>query len=238
MSKQPDRSARSRSLSSLPPWARPLALALAGALLGACAADAAGDEPPVEVREASWQGFAGIPQQGDELGLPSAPVTLVEFADLRCSHCKMFVDLSLPVLVDRYVRPGKLRIVFHNLPILGPPSVQAARMAVAVGLQGHEFEFIDAFFHRPRGLVTDAALGQIAGQIPGVDVAAAMAARTSPTVEADLADARGLALRLSLEGTPPSSWAGRGPTPASSPTARAEKPETLTVPIEDLLAWP
>ena len=119
------RSARARSLS-LPLRAPLFALALGGVLAGSCAAT---DDTADQMIGVPWQGFAGVPQQGDVLGAASAPVTLEEFADLRCSHCRDFDEDTLPVLVERYVRAGKLRIVFHNLPILGPASVDAARMA-------------------------------------------------------------------------------------------------------------
>jgi hypothetical protein len=228
--KQPNRSAR--RVSSL---ARPLALALLGALLGACASEEHAGEPPIEVRDAS-PGLAGIPQAGDVLGEASAPVTLEEFADLRCSHCRDFVDFTLPILLDRYVRPGKVRIVFHNLPILGTGSVQAARMAAALGQQGHQFEFVQAFFHRTPGPVSDLSLRQIAAQIPGVDVPAAVEAELGAAVEAELAEAQKLAQHYYVEGTPTFLLGRTGSEPQLVATARAHRPETFTGPIDALLA--
>jgi len=162
-------------------------------------------------------------------------VTLEEFADLRCSHCRDFVDHTLPVLVDRYVREGRLRIVFHNLPILGSASLQAARMAAAVALQGHEFEFIDLFFHRPPGPVTDDVLRRVAAQVPGLDVEAAMAQRSSATVDAALADARTLAQRFQVQGTPTFLVGKTGASLHAIDTANSKKPETITGPIDELL---
>src|SRR5215218_10687126 len=34
--------------------------------------------------------FAGIPEQGDVLGRPTAPVTMIEYADLQCPYCRSF----------------------------------------------------------------------------------------------------------------------------------------------------
>ena len=230
MTKQPNAPRRSS-------WARPAALALAGALLAACAAEEPAEAPPTEVRDAQLL-LAGIPQAGDVLGEASAPLTLEEFADLRCSHCREFLDLTLPILLDRYVRPGKLRIVFHNLPILGPASVQAARMAAALGMQGHEFEFVAAFFHRPPGLVSAESLRRIAAEIPGVDVAAAEAAARSKAVEANLAEAMGEAQHHGVAGTPTFLLGRTGSDPELVTAARANRPATLTGPIEALLAQP
>jgi protein-disulfide isomerase len=218
---------------------RLLAAALAGALLGACAeGDAA--EPTREIGSAAGavQLFAGIPQEGNVLGDPRAPVTLIEFADLRCSHCKHFAEKSLPVIVDRYVRTGKVRVVFHNLPILGQGSVQAARMAEAVGLQGHEFEFVEAFFQDASGPVTDDLLLRIAAEVPGVDASAALSRRTADDITASLAEARSAAERFSIRGTPSFLLGRTGAEPHVVPGARATEPETLTGPIDELLAQP
>ena len=48
--------------------------------------------------------LAGIPQSGIHLGSPSAPVRLVEFADLQCPFCREYTLQTLPQLVQDYVR--------------------------------------------------------------------------------------------------------------------------------------
>jgi protein-disulfide isomerase len=150
--------------------------------------------------------FAGIPQHGIELGDPHAPVTLVELGDLQCPACAQFSEQALPQIVSRYVRTGKVLLVFRALDLIGKDSLVAARMALAVGEQNRLFEF-NALMYANQGLensdyVTDTYLRALAGAIPVVDVARALAARGSTAVRAELGEAKQLGLRLHIAGTP------------------------------------
>jgi protein-disulfide isomerase len=227
----------SRARGALLFGARPFVVALAGALLGACVqGESPTDTGAVSEAADGAHLFAGVSQAGDAVGSPTAPLTLVDFSDLRCRHCRDFDEQSLPVLMDRYVRTGRVRVVLANLPILGQSSVDAARMAVAVGLQGHMFEFVAAFFAAAPAVVTDEVLEEIAGTVPGVDVAAALAARKTAAVTEALADTRQLAAQFEVSGTPSFLLGKTGLAPQLVPGARATKPETFTAPIDALLA--
>ena len=87
--------------------------------------------------------FAGIPQEGAILGDPNAPVTITEYADLRCPACKLFATDYSPTVVDELVRTGKAKYEFRIWPILGTDSVLAAQAGIAAQQQllasnGHE----------------------------------------------------------------------------------------------------
>jgi protein-disulfide isomerase len=131
--------------------------------------------------------FAGIPQSGIELGSPSAPVTLQEFADLQCPFCKQYTLSVFPTLVSKYVRAGKLRMEFHNFDIIGPDSIKASKMAEAAAQQGLLWNFADLFYNNQQtensGYVTDEFLTQIAGGVKGLNVQKALSERFSPAVE-------------------------------------------------------
>ncbi len=167
--------------------------------------------------------FAGIPEQGTALGAPQAPVTLVEFADLQCPVCAAFARDTLPALVAREVRPGRLRIVFAPLTFIGPDSRRAADMALAAGAQDRLWPFADLFFANQReensGYVTDDYLTALADATAGLDPARALAARAAPGVTAALHSASAEATRLRVTATPSFALSRTGGEPLSfSPT--------------------
>src|SRR4029077_3924823 len=65
------------------------------------------------------------------LGNPNGNVTFVEFFDYNCGYCKRAMDDMLTLLKD----DPKLKVVLKEFPVLGPGSLEAARVAVAVRMQ-------------------------------------------------------------------------------------------------------
>src|SRR5215207_6816249 len=65
-------------------------------------------------------------------GSAQADVTIVEFLDPRCSYCRQ-VASGLAML--RRNDPG-IRLIYKDMPILGPPSVLASRALLASDRQG------------------------------------------------------------------------------------------------------
>ncbi|WP_432121042.1 DsbA family protein [Streptomyces sp. S1] len=75
------------------------------------------------------------------LGRADAPVVLIEYADFKCGYCGKFARDTEPVLVEKYVKDGTLRIEWRNFPIFGEESEAVARAAWAAGQQGRFWEF-------------------------------------------------------------------------------------------------
>lgn len=50
------------------------------------------------------------------LGKDDAPVTIVEYASLSCSHCANFHTKTFPMLKRDYIETGKVRLVFRDFP--------------------------------------------------------------------------------------------------------------------------
>lgn len=61
--------------------------------------------------------LAGVPQRGLVLGDPEAPVTIVEFSDLKCSACRGFVLEHQAAIVRDLVRTGKANVELRLLAI-------------------------------------------------------------------------------------------------------------------------
>jgi protein-disulfide isomerase len=170
----------------------------------------------------------GIPQQGNTLGDPKAPVTLQEFADLQCPICQAYTLDSMPTLIQRYVRTGKVRMVFHNLPILGPDSVRAARVAAGASEQNRLWNFADLFYRNQgeedSGYVTPAFLAKIA-RGAGIGVC-----------HGQLGADQALANRYAFDATPSFLVGKTGGTASPLSQPNVTDPSSFTGPIDSLLA--
>jgi protein-disulfide isomerase len=149
--------------------------------------------------------FTGIAQSGVTLGNPDAKVTLYEFADLQCPFCKQYAETVFPQLVEKYVKPGKVKMVFRNLTFIGPDSVTAARAAAAAGAQNKLWDFQDLFYKNQgtenTGYVTDQFIEDIA-KAAGADPAKLMADMSAPLVEQQLGEAQQQAQEFGINSTP------------------------------------
>jgi protein-disulfide isomerase len=83
---------------------------------------------------------------GPSKGTADAPVVMVDFSDFQCSYCGKFVKETLPKLEERYIRTGKLRLVFRHLAILGEASVTASLAAACAQDQGKFWEYHNTLF--------------------------------------------------------------------------------------------
>jgi protein-disulfide isomerase len=117
----------------------------------------------------------GIPQSGQVLGDPAAPVTVIEYGDPQCSSCKFFSENVAPDLVSSEVRPGKVKYEFRPFLIIGPDSKPAMRGALAAGEQDRLWQFLQLFYLNQgaenSGYVTDSFLTGIAkgAGVPDID---------------------------------------------------------------------
>ena len=132
------------------------------------------------------------------LGNPNGNVTFVEFFDYNCGYCKRAMDDMLTLLKD----DPKLKVVLKEFPVLGPGSLEAARVAVAVRMQDPK-KYLE--FHTKllggRGAADEAHALAVAKDI-GMNMAQIQKDAKSPEVKATLDEDFKLAEALGLNGTP------------------------------------
>jgi protein-disulfide isomerase len=78
------------------------------------------------------------------LGNPNAPVTIIEYASLTCPHCAQFHKDVLPKLKERYIAPGKVRLIYRDFP-LDRSALAAAALAHCAGPERY-FSMLDVLF--------------------------------------------------------------------------------------------
>ncbi|RME57683.1 DsbA family protein [Candidatus Parcubacteria bacterium] len=80
------------------------------------------------------------------LGREDAPVTIVEYGDYQCFFCLQFFADTEEMLRDRYIRSGKVRMIFRDFAVLGPESVLAAEAAACAKDQGKFWAYHDLLY--------------------------------------------------------------------------------------------
>ena len=132
------------------------------------------------------------------LGNPEGKVTLVEFFDYNCTYCRRAEADIKKLLSD----DPNLRLVLRQFPVLGPGSVEAAKVAVALQMTAPDkySEFHDAMLEEPGQTNGDKALA-VAASI-GLDPAVLKVRVDSDEVKQTINESYDLAGKLNLTGTP------------------------------------
>ena len=151
----------------------------------------------------------GIPQNGNVLGNPTAPVTLQYFGDLECPVCREFTLSALPSIVQKWVRGGQLKIEYRSLETATrEPAVFKAQQvaALAAGEQGKLWNFVETFYHEQgdegTGYATESYIQGIAKQVPGLNLSQWMSARSETALANHVASDGQAANGAGLNGTP------------------------------------
>ena len=129
-------------------------------------------------------------------GDPDGDVTLVEFFDYQCGFCKR----SLESVMDLLESDREVRIVWKELPVLGPVSRFAARASMAAQKQGQILEFHIAVMGASGKLSEDRVMA-IAEGIE-LDVERLRRDMADPAIEAYLDETYRLATKIGISGTP------------------------------------
>ena len=134
------------------------------------------------------------------LGNPNGNVTFVEFFDYNCGYCQRAMSDMLTLMKS----DSKLKIVLKEFPVLGPGSIEAAHVAVALRMQdptGKKYLEFHTKLLGGRGQADGARALAIAKEI-GLDMAQLQKDMAGPEVEKTLQQDFKLAEALGLNGTP------------------------------------
>lgn len=142
------------------------------------------------------------------IGNPDAKVTVVDFSNFLCPHCRDHTNYVLPLIKRDYIDTGKVRYVFRDFPFWGQENVIRAGEAAACAYENNLFIAYHAALFRGQlrwaglsGTALDNYFTDLAGQI-GIAPATFSECLTSGRKRAGvLADQR-LAGDLGLTGTP------------------------------------
>jgi protein-disulfide isomerase len=90
--------------------------------------------------------FGGVPQEGDRLGSNDAPVTIQVFNDIQCSSCRDDFLRTVPPLMETYVRPGDVKLLWRHYSNAETPQELGFYGAEAAADQGYGWQYIYIFF--------------------------------------------------------------------------------------------
>lgn len=129
-------------------------------------------------------------------GNPHGDVTIVEFFDTRCPYCRRME----PVMTQFLAQDRGVRLVYKDLPILGPASVLGSKALLAAQPQGGYEKLRDAVMQLPPD--TTLPMIQAAAEKLGLDWGRLLHDMDAPAVQQRIDANLKLARALEVDGTP------------------------------------
>ena len=129
-------------------------------------------------------------------GNPQGDVTIVEFFDTRCPYCRKLE----PAMADLLARDHGVRLVYKDLPILGPASLLGSKALLAAQMQGGYEKLRSAIMAAPPQTTT--AMIKDAAMKLGLDWPRLEHDMDDPAIAARLDGNVKLARSIGVDGTP------------------------------------
>jgi protein-disulfide isomerase len=147
---------------------------------------------------------AAVAATRDSLILPNDPiggnlhgnVTIVEFFDVRCPYCRKLEPEMTKLLADDH----DVRLVYKDLPILGPASVVGTKALLAAQKQNAYERLRDVVMRMPPD-ITRAGIETEAKKL-GLDTPRLLHDMDDPSIQQQIDANLHLAQRLNIQGTP------------------------------------
>ncbi|MGH2586542.1 MAG: DsbA family protein [Dehalococcoidia bacterium] len=146
-----------------------------------------------------------IPITDHSKGLESAPVTIVEYADLQCPVCARFSESVERQIEETYIKTGIVRLEYRHYAFLGEESQRAAEATECAAEQGQFFPYRDTLYANQRGenrgAFSDERLRGFAADL-GLDTQSFNACLDSGRYEDRVKAQKAEAERLGVQATP------------------------------------
>lgn len=131
-------------------------------LIGALVAFAmfGGDDEDSEAVATLQENHANFPSElanGNSVGEPDAPVVLTEYSDFQCPFCLRHAIENEGLIIEEFVKTGKVRFEYKHYPILGADSVRGAQATQCAARQNLFWDFQNRLF------TIQAEAGQLTG---------------------------------------------------------------------------
>lgn len=126
-------------------------------------------------------------------GSKDAKVTVVEFMDYQCGHCRV-----MGPRLDKLAEKGDLRVIIRLLPIRGQSSLYASKLAIAAKKQ-NKFEQAHHALINAKDISTEAKVDEVLASA-GINIDEAKKYMVQAQKEID--ENFQLATKLKLQGTP------------------------------------
>lgn len=130
------------------------------------------------------------------VGNPDGDITLVEYFDYNCGFCKRALEDLERLLAE----DPDLRVVLKEFPVLGPGSIEAAKISAAATDEENFFEFHTQLLRNPGNV--DGAAALAAAATAGMDASAIATEAEARDVVNNIGETLQVARQIGINGTP------------------------------------
>lgn len=156
-------------------------------------------EMPGPIRTLSKNEWGSLLVGGHRVGPKSAPVTIVEFSDFLCNHCKEFNEV-----LEQYRKdyPKQIQVVYRNFPLPQHPySRQLAASAECVARSGNYGKYYSLLFSRQNS-IKELSLDSLAREAGVKDLSAFNGCMKDPDINNTIQHDIQLGMGIGLMQTP------------------------------------
>jgi protein-disulfide isomerase len=150
--------------------------------------------------------FKGIPQNDEVVGNPKAPIEMLMFIDVQCPVCQNYEVTSLPTVVKKYIKTGKVQLHLKPWAFIGPQSDTGRLGVIAAAQQNKGYEYAKVLYDNQgaeeSGWLTGREMAVIAASVNGLNLAQWRDDVNSSASKATASDVDKLATQMKVQGTP------------------------------------